>query len=77
MCRALEQLSPRERDVLSLVSAGHGNKEVARLLDPPCREGTVRAHLKSIYLKLGVNSRTAAAAAWFKHTTGTGTEGEA
>ncbi len=77
MCQAFDKLSPREREVLSLVAAGHGNKEVARLLAPPCREETVRAHLKSIYLKLGVNSRTAAAAEWFKHTAETGTEGEA
>lgn len=51
-------LSPREVEVLRLVAAGLSNGEVATKLFLSLR--TVHAHLRSIYRKLGVNSRSAA-----------------
>jgi predicted ATPase/DNA-binding CsgD family transcriptional regulator len=54
-----EGLSPRELEVLGLVAEGLANAEIAKRLFVSVR--TVHAHLRSIYRKLGVSSRTAAA----------------
>lgn len=51
-------LSQRELEVLKLVATGARNKEVAVELD--ISQSTVKAHLDSIFNKLGVDSRTAA-----------------
>jgi LuxR family transcriptional regulator, maltose regulon positive regulatory protein len=48
-------ISPREQEVLRLVSAGLSNKEIAARLS--VSHSTVKTHLANIYLKLGVNSR--------------------
>jgi DNA-binding CsgD family transcriptional regulator len=53
-------LTPREVEVLLEVARGASNREVASGLS--ISEATVRRHLANIYLKLGVGSRTAAAA---------------
>lgn len=53
-------LSSREFDVLSLLSHGHGQKAIARMLGISIH--TVDAHLRRIYRKLGVQSSTAAVA---------------
>ncbi len=45
-------LSPREKDVLSLVAGGMSNAEIAKLLGT--RESTIRSHLKKMREKLGV-----------------------
>jgi LuxR family maltose regulon positive regulatory protein len=51
----VEPLSARERELLGLLAAGLGTREVAaRLFISPA---TVRNHLKSIYGKLGAHSR--------------------
>jgi predicted ATPase/DNA-binding CsgD family transcriptional regulator len=52
-------LTAREIDVLLLVADGLSNGEIAERL--VLSERTVHAHLRSIFDKLGVNSRTAAA----------------
>lgn len=59
--RRLSLLTGREREVLRLVAEGLTNAEVARRLG--VASGTVRSHLDHIYEKLGVTTRTAAAAA--------------
>ena len=53
-------LSPREGQVLDWVSQGKTNKEVGMILELSPR--TVEKHLEHIYQKIGVESRTAAAA---------------
>lgn len=53
-------ITPREHDVLRLVSKGLSNREIAgRLCISP---GTVKTHLANVYGKLDVNSRTQAIA---------------
>lgn len=51
-----ESLSVRERDVASAVAAGLSNKEIAASLGISVR--TVENHLRSIFAKLGVGTRT-------------------
>ena len=53
------ELSPRERDVLRLVAEGRPNKLIARELG--ISEKTVKAHLTSIFQRIGVTDRTQAA----------------
>ncbi|WP_313516647.1 response regulator transcription factor [Pseudomonas sp.] len=56
----LQGLTPRQQDVLRLLTAGLSNKEIARELD--ISPFTVRLHVSSLLQALGVASRTAAAA---------------
>jgi two-component system NarL family response regulator len=56
-----EALSTREVEVLQRMSAGKSNKEIGA--DLFISEGTVKTHIKSIFCKLGVVSRTEAVAA--------------
>jgi len=58
-------LSPREVEVLRLVAAGKTNHAIAAELF--LSEKTVHRHLSNIFTKLGVGSRTAAAAYAFEH----------
>ena len=51
-------LTPRERDVLAMISQGFTNKRIARTLE--ISPETVKTHVKRIFLKLAVNSRTEA-----------------
>jgi DNA-binding CsgD family transcriptional regulator len=53
-------LTPRQTELLRLVADGLTNRQVANRLF--LSEGTVRRHLENIYERLGVTSRTAAAA---------------
>jgi DNA-binding CsgD family transcriptional regulator len=53
-------LTAREHQILAWVARGKTNDEVAAILW--IQPGTVRKHLENIYAKLGVRSRTAAAA---------------
>jgi DNA-binding NarL/FixJ family response regulator len=52
------RLTPRQKDLLHLLAAGHTNAQIARRLG--LSEGTVRTHLENIYGRLNVSSRTAA-----------------
>lgn len=57
---ALDDLTPRQREVLSLLVQGKSNKEIARILD--LGEGTVKVHMSALFRSLGTSSRSAAAA---------------
>jgi ATP/maltotriose-dependent transcriptional regulator MalT len=57
--KSSEALSRREREVLALVGQGLSNKRIAQSLF--ITEGTVKVHVRHIFEKLGVNSRTEAA----------------
>lgn len=56
-----ESLSAREMDVLVLLARGKSNKEIAA--DLFISETTVKSHVKSVFAKLNVLSRTEAIAA--------------
>jgi len=49
-------LSPREQEVLVLLTTGKSNKEIAR--DLGLSEATVKFHMKNIFSKLGVSRRS-------------------
>jgi len=53
------ELSQREMEVLQLLVRGRSNKEIASSLF--ITEDTVKAHLKTLFVKLGVQDRTDAA----------------
>jgi DNA-binding CsgD family transcriptional regulator len=54
------ELSPRECDVVMLILHGHSNRRIADELF--LTEYTIEDHLKRVFAKLGVKSRTALAA---------------
>jgi two-component system nitrate/nitrite response regulator NarL len=54
-----EELTPREREVLSALAHGLSNKEIA--YDLNIQVVTVKLHVRGICRKLGVNNRTQAA----------------
>jgi DNA-binding NarL/FixJ family response regulator len=55
----LPRLSPREREVLVAAARGISNKQIARELS--LAEVTVKLHLRSIFRKIGVRTRSEAA----------------
>jgi DNA-binding NarL/FixJ family response regulator len=55
----VEGLSPREREILELLAEGFPNKQIAARVG--LTDGTVRWHLRHVYNKLHVRSRTEAA----------------
>jgi DNA-binding NarL/FixJ family response regulator len=55
----VSELTDREAEVLTLVGRGLANKQIARALG--IREGTVKAHLTSVFQRIGVHDRTSAA----------------
>jgi DNA-binding NarL/FixJ family response regulator len=59
------QLSPREMEALELVANGLPNKQIGRKLG--ISEATVKAHLTSIFRRIGVDNRTQAAR-WFERS---------
>src|SRR4030088_2675829 len=56
--RVSDTLTARERDVLAMISQGFSNKRLARTL--AISPETVKTHVKRIFLKLAVNTRTEA-----------------
>ena len=55
----VEELSPREGEILELLAQGFANKEIAQRVG--VSDGTVRWHLRHVYHKLHVRTRTEAA----------------
>jgi DNA-binding NarL/FixJ family response regulator len=53
---ALASLTPREREILTLIAKGHSNREIARLLY--VSESTVKNHISSVYKKVGLAGRS-------------------
>ncbi len=56
--RALEAITEREREVLALMARGYSNGEIAKMLI--LSEGTVKTHVKRIFMKLDLRDRTQA-----------------
>ena len=51
----LDRITPREREIVHLLSAGASNKEIAKKLN--VTERTVKAHLTAVFRKLGISGR--------------------
>ena len=54
-----DDLTDREREVLELITRGMANKQIARALH--ISDSTVKAHVGSIFQRIGVTDRTSAA----------------
>ena len=61
----LNELSPREWEVIACTAKGMTNPEIAESLGVSAN--TIRFHLKSIFAKIQVTNRTEAAAWYFAH----------
>lgn len=57
--KKLASLTPKQQHVLSLISRGYLNKQIAYELD--IKETTVKTHVSEIFRKLGIFNRTQAA----------------
>ena len=57
-------LTPYQAEILHWISEGKSNAEIANILE--CSFFTVKNHTKEIYQRLGVHSRTAAAACAYR-----------
>ena len=62
---ASDLLTPREREVLTLIAAGRTNREIAQ--DLVLGEGTVKTHIGHVFTKLGLRDRSAAVVFAFDH----------
>ena len=55
-------LTVRQIEVLSLIAAGHGNKEIAEILS--VMPGTIKAHIHRLMNIFGLHTRTELAVLW-------------
>ncbi len=55
VCRHIDSLSPRAREVLQLLSEGYANKQIASVL--ACSEASVKSHVTAIMKALGCTNR--------------------
>ncbi|MGI1660224.1 MAG: response regulator [Desulfitobacterium sp.] len=62
-----EKFSPRETEILKMLSSGKANKEIADAL--AISEKTVRNYISHIFRKLNVSNRTEAASYWLRKNT--------
>jgi len=60
-----EALTPREREILTLLTSGHSTRDIANLLSISLN--TVRNHIQHILQKLQVHTRLEAVAIAIKH----------
>lgn len=58
-------LSPKEKEILEMLSLGKTNKEIAAKLS--ISEKTVRNYVSNIFKKINVSNRTEAAAYWIRN----------
>ena len=58
------KLTPRQAEVLHWVAEGKTNDEIATILG--CSINTVKMHLKDIFQRLGIHTRTSAAACAYR-----------
>ncbi len=52
-------VSPRLRQILTLIAQGHSNEEIADMLD--LSPNTIKFHVRALYARLGVRNRVEAA----------------
>ena len=64
MLAAIDELTPREREVLTLIARGMSNAEVGRAIF--LSEATIKTHVTRILEKLGLKSRTQAVVAAYE-----------
>jgi DNA-binding CsgD family transcriptional regulator len=62
-----DPLTPREQEILALVAAGNSTPDIAARLG--ITSGTVKAHLTSVYRKIGAKNRVQAARHHLDHHT--------
>lgn len=62
----MQNLTPKERDVLRLLSEAKSNKEIAQELG--LSPETIKSHLQKVYAKLNVSNRAEAIRFFYEHT---------
>ncbi|MGA7733712.1 MAG: helix-turn-helix transcriptional regulator [Chloroflexia bacterium] len=60
----VSDLTVRQIEVLSLIAAGHGNKEIAEILS--VMPGTIKAHIAKLMNIFGLHTRTELAVLWLE-----------